>query len=70
MQKPTGASSAPCLPYCGQHNQNPQASFPLSPAMSVLAALVLKIDTIPKPDGLGMLLDTTYIEQNSNNIEP
>jgi hypothetical protein len=38
--------------------------------MSVLAALVLKIDTIPKPDGLGMLLDTTYIEQNSNNIEP
>ena len=28
------------------------------------------IDTIPKPDGLGALQDTAYIEQNLNNIEP
>ena len=49
----------PVCPYCGQHSQNPQASFRLSPAKSVLAALVLKIDTIPKPDGLGTA-DTSH----------
>jgi hypothetical protein len=32
--------------------------------------LVLKIDTIPKPDGLGVLIDTTCFEENSNNLEP
>jgi hypothetical protein len=51
---------------------------PLTPAASIwpdaaswpVAALVLEVDTIPKPDGLGALQDTAYIEQNSNNIEP
>jgi hypothetical protein len=32
---------------------------------SLLAALVLKIDTIPKLDGLGPVLQTADIEQNS-----
>jgi hypothetical protein len=60
----------PACQYCGQHGQNPQASFRLSPAKSVLAALVSKIDTIPKPDGIGMLSPTSCFEQNSNNLEP
>jgi hypothetical protein len=59
----------PVCPYCNPCGQNPQASFRLSPAQSVLAALVLKIDTIPKPDGLGMPSPTDCLEQNSNNLE-
>ena len=40
----------PVRPGC---SLNPQASFQQYPTKSVLAALVLEIDTIPKPDGLG-----------------
>jgi hypothetical protein len=58
----------PFCPCCGQHGQNPQASFRLSPAKSVLAALVLEIDTIPKPHGLGRWMRQTNIERNSNNL--
>jgi len=53
MQKPTGPVLHPVCPYCDPCALNLQASFRLSPVKSVLAVLVSKIDTIPKPDGLG-----------------
>jgi hypothetical protein len=65
MQKPTGPVLHPVCPYCNPCCLNLQSSFRLSPAKSVLAALVLKIDTIPKPDGLGWPTLTTCLEQNS-----
>jgi hypothetical protein len=38
--------------------------------IAVLAALVVKIDTIPKPDGLGSPTEAASIEQNSIDFGP
>ena len=43
---------------------NLQASFRQYARSCLLTALVLEIDTIPKPDGLGTIKDIAYIEQN------
>jgi hypothetical protein len=45
-----------------------QASIHRVAPNGILAALVLKVDTIPKPDGLGVHLLYTSIEQNSNDF--
>ena len=42
-----------------------QASFRQYARSCLLAALVLEIDTIPKPDGLGMPSPIDRLEQNS-----
>jgi hypothetical protein len=49
---------------------NLQASFRQYARCCFLAALVLEIDTIPKPDGLGRLMHTVHIELNSIDFEP
>lgn len=59
----------PVCRYCGLHGQNPQASFRLSPAKIVLAALVVEIDTIPKPRGLGEGERNLSDEHKSNKVE-
>ena len=41
-----------------------QSSIHHAAPNSILAALVLEVDTIPKPDGLGTIKDIAYIEQN------
>ena len=47
-----------------------QASFRQYARSCLLAALVLEIDTIPKPHGLGRLMHTVHIELNSIDFEP
>jgi cytochrome c2 len=46
-----------------------RASFGGNAPKIILAALALKEDTIPKPDGLAMVTESAEIEQNSNDIE-
>jgi hypothetical protein len=67
--KPTRAKPHAVCPYCRQHCLNPQALIRQYPAKSVLAALVLEIDTIPKPDGLGREKQNFNNEQNPNRLE-
>ncbi len=45
-----------------------RASFGGNAPKIILAALALKEDTIPKPDGLAMVTQSDDIERNSNNI--
>ncbi len=47
-----------------------QASIPRVAPKGILAALVLEVDTIPKPDGLGNRIPVEDSEQRSNNFEP
>jgi hypothetical protein len=47
----------------------PAASIWPDAASWPVTALVLKIDTIPKPDGLGTALGVSYIEYDSINLE-
>jgi hypothetical protein len=70
MLKSTGPVLHPVCPYFNPGALNLQASFRLSPAKSILAALVSKIDTIPKPDGLGWPTLTAYLEQDSIDLGP
>jgi hypothetical protein len=44
------------------------ASIPSFAPNDILAALVLAVDTIPKPDGLGMLTRSTDIGPISNDV--
>jgi hypothetical protein len=48
---------------------NLQASFRQYARSCLLAVLVLEIDTIPKPHGLGMASPTASLEQNSIDFE-
>jgi hypothetical protein len=52
-------------PHRRQSRLIPQASFRQCALNGLLAALVLEIDTIPKPDGLGMPSPIDSLEQNS-----
>jgi hypothetical protein len=45
-----------------------QASIPIVAPNGILAALVLEVDTIPKPDGLGNRILVKDSEQRSNNF--
>ena len=53
-----------------QSRQILRASIGENTQKNTLAALALKEDTIPKPDGLGRLMQTAYIERKSNNLGP
>ena len=46
-----------------------RASFGRKTQKTILAALAMKEDTIPKPDGLAMVTQSTEIERNSDNVE-
>jgi hypothetical protein len=46
-----------------------RASFGGSAPKIILAALALKEDTIPKPDGLAMVTQSDDIERSSYNVE-
>jgi hypothetical protein len=52
-----------------QSRQILRASIGENTQKNTLAALALKEDTIPKPDGLAMVNHSTEIERNSDNIE-
>jgi hypothetical protein len=45
-----------------------QASIPRVPPNGILATLVLKVDTIPKPDGLGERGYSCWFEHKSNKL--
>jgi hypothetical protein len=46
-----------------------QASIPSVAPNGILAALVLEIDTIPKPDGLGLSTQPEHVERQSVDFE-
>jgi hypothetical protein len=52
-----------------QSRQILRASIGENTQRNTLAALALKEDTIPKPDGLAMVTEPDNIERNSDNIE-
>ena len=61
-----------CLPiflHCNQSRLILRASFGGNTQKIILAALALKEDTIPKPDGLAMVMRPDDNERSSNNIE-
>jgi hypothetical protein len=55
--------------HCSQSRQILRASIEGNTQKPILAALALKEDTIPKPDGLAMVMQSADIERNSDNIE-
>jgi hypothetical protein len=54
---------------CCQSRLILRASIGENTQKNTLAALALKEDTIPKPDGLAMVTQSTKIERNSDNVE-
>jgi len=57
------------FPHCNQSRLILQASIGENTQKSILTSLALKKDTIPKPDGLAMVMRPDDIEQSSNNVE-
>jgi hypothetical protein len=55
-------------PHCSQSRLILQASFGGNAPKIILAALGLREDTIPKPDGLAMVTESADIERNSDNL--
>jgi hypothetical protein len=56
------------FPHCSQSRLILQASIGENTQKSNLTSLALKEDTIPKPDGLAMVMRPDEIERTSNNI--
>lgn len=57
------------MSHRGLRGAIPRASFGRIRANPLFAALVLEVDTIPKPDGLGGPLQTHDSAQSSNGFE-
>jgi hypothetical protein len=55
--------------HCSQSRQILRASIEGNTQKPILAALALKEDTIPKPDGLAMVTQSDDIERSSYNVE-
>jgi hypothetical protein len=64
-----GQSNFPIFSHCSQSRLILRASIEESTDNLILATLALKEDTIPKPNGLGMVMRPDDIEQSSNNVE-
>jgi hypothetical protein len=55
--------------HCCQSRLILRASIGGITQKTILAALALREDTIPKPDGLAMVKKSAEIERNSDNVE-
>jgi hypothetical protein len=64
-----GQSNFPIFSHCSQSRLILRASIEESTDNLILATLALKEDTIPKPNGLGMVMRPDDIERSSNDIE-
>ena len=64
-----GQSNFPIFSHCSQSRLILRASIEESNDNLILATLALNKDTIPKPDGLAMVMRPDDIEQSSNNVE-